>query len=164
MTDPLWFRWNGVALLPARPELAERQFRPDGHYLMEAHHERSYQRHKAYFASLHEAWQSLRTDEFATPEALRKWALIKTGWYDERTIVCDSPEMAERVAAFIRPIDEYHIISVDGLVVRQWVAKSQSYKAMGRDAFNRSMEDVLDYVAGLVGVAAEELRAQGEMA
>lgn len=164
MTDPLWYRWNGAAMIPARPELAERIFRADGHYLLEAHHERSYQRHKAYFAGLHDAWSSLRVDDFPSPEHLRKAALIKTGWYDERTIVCDSPEMAERVAAFIRPIDEFHVVSVSGPVVRQWVAKSQSYKAMGRDAFNRSMEEVLDYVAGLVGVRREELDAQGGFA
>jgi hypothetical protein len=164
MTDPLWYRWNGAVMVPMRPELAERQFRPDGHYLLEAHHERSYARHKMYFASLAEAWASLHSDEWPTVEHLRKRALIRTGWYDERAIACDSVEMAERVAAFIRPLDEFSVVMVDGLVVRQLSAQSQSYKAMGRDRFNASMDAVLDYVAGLLGVPKEVLEAQGEMA
>jgi hypothetical protein len=166
MTDPQWWRWNGAAMMPMRPELAEREFRPDGRYLMQVHHERSYQRHKAYFASLHEAWSSLAhdTDLWPTPEHLRKHALIKTGHFDERLLACDSVEMAQRVAAFVRPLDEYAIIVASGDVVRVWTAKSQSYRAMGRDPFNKSMDDVLDYVAGLLGVPKEVLEAQGEMA
>jgi hypothetical protein len=163
-SDPLWFRWNGAAMIPMRPELAERQFRPDGHYLLEAHHERSYQRHKAYFASLHEAWSSLRVDDFPTPEHLRKFALIKTGHYDERVLACDTAAQAERVSSFVRPLDEFSIIVRADNLVRVWTAKSQSYKAMGRDEFNRSMDEVLDYVADLVGVRREELDAQGGFA
>jgi hypothetical protein len=105
--EPLWYRWNGAAMMPTRPELAERQFVVDGHYLLEAHHERAYKRHRAYFASLHEAWASLNTDDFATSEHLRKFALIKTGWRDERTLLCASHEEAARVAAFSRPPDNY---------------------------------------------------------
>lgn len=161
MADPLWYRWNGVAMMPSRPELAERIFRPDGMYLLEAHHERSYKRHQAYFASLHEAWASLRVDDFPTPEHLRKFALIKCGFYDERVLVCDTAAQAERVVVFMRPMDDYAIMVRDSALVRVWTAKSQSYKAMGRDEFNRSMEAVLDYVAGLIGVMRDELDAQG---
>jgi hypothetical protein len=162
--DDFWARWNGVCFIPARPELVERALRPDQHVLLEIHHERSHAKHRAFFASLAEAWASLRSDEFPTVEHLRKFALIRSGWYDERFIACDSPEMAARVAAFIRPMDEFHVVMVDGSVVRQWTAKSQSYKAMGRDAFNKSMDDVLGFVAGLLGVDRETLLAQGEMA
>lgn len=164
MTDPLWFRWNGAVMVPTRVELAARQFRPDGHYLLEAHHERSYQRHKAYFASLHHAWSSLRVDDFPTPEHLRKFALIRCGYYDERVLFCDNPQSAERTAAFIRPMDDFAIVIRDNNLVRVETAKSQSYKAMGRDEFNQSMEDVLNYVAGLIGVSTEDLIAQGEIA
>lgn len=164
MTDPLWWRFNGAVMVPMRPELAERQFRPDGRYLLEAHHERSYQRHKAYFASLHEAWSSLAVDDFPTAEHLRKFALIRTGYYDERVLVCDTAAQAERVAAFVRPMDEFAIVIRDDNLIRVETAKSQSYKAMGRDAFNASMEDVLNYVANLIGVRREELDAQGGFA
>lgn len=162
MTDPLWWRFNGAVMVPMRPELAERQFIPDGRYLLEAHHERSYQRHKAYFASLHDAWSSLSTDQFPTPEHLRKFALIKTGFHDQRVMVCDTPSIADRVAAFVAPFDTYAIVTVEGRVVTVFTAESQSYKAMGRDKFNDSMDAVLDYCAGLIGVTKEELEAQGE--
>jgi|SRR5215472_1804328 len=164
MTDPLWYRWNGAVMVPIQIELAQYQFRPDGRYLLEAHHERSYQRHKAYFASLNEAWQSLSSDRWPTPEHLRKHALIRTGWYEERTLVCGSQREAERMAAFVRPFDTFAVIEVADHVVRVWTARSQSYKAMGRDDFNRSMDDVLNYVAALLGVPKDVLAAQGEIA
>jgi hypothetical protein len=151
-------------MLPIRPELAERQFRPDGRYLMEVHHERSFARHRAYFASLSEAWSSLASDDFPSPEHLRKFVLIKCGYYDERVLVCDTAAQAERVAAFVRPLDEFSIIVRDDSLVRVWTARSQSYKAMGRDEFNKSMDDVLDFAADLVGVRREELDREGGFA
>ena len=163
-SDPLWWRWNGATMIPMRPELAERQFIPDQRYLLEAHHERSFARHRAYFASLHEAWSSLASDQWPTSEHLRKHALIHTGWRDERMLVCSNASMAQRVAAFVRPMDEYAVVGVNGRVVRVWTPRSQSYKSMGRDDFNQSMEDVLNWVASLLGVPKEVLEAQGEMA
>jgi hypothetical protein len=151
-------------MVPQRPELAERQFVPDHKYLLEAHHERSHQRHKAYFASLHEAWSSLGSDQWPTSEHLRKWALIKTGWRDERVFACDSSAQAERMAVWLRPFDTFAVIAVDGLLVRVWTAVSQSYKTMARDDFNQSMEDVLTEVAALLGVPTDILKAQGELA
>jgi hypothetical protein len=164
MSDPQWFKWNGAAMMPTQPDLARKQFIVDGKYLLETHHERAYRRHRAYFAALHEAWGSIATDDFPTSEHLRKFALIKTGWRQERVLACDSKERAERTAAFIRPLDDYAIVTTDAALVRVWTARSQSYKAMGRDDFNRSMDDVLNYVAGLIGISREVLLAQGELA
>lgn len=62
--DPLWYRWNGAVMVPSQRDLAEHQFRPDGMYLLQAHHERSYARHKAYFAALHDAWMHLDHDDW----------------------------------------------------------------------------------------------------
>lgn len=162
--DPMWWRYNGACLVPARPELAERWFRTDQFYFMEPHNERSWRKHKAYFASLAEAWASLKSDEYPSVECLRKHALIRTGWYEERMLTCESAEAAERVAAFIRPMDQYAIVSVSQWVVRVWTARSQSYKAMGRADFDRSMDDVLNFVAGLIEVTREQLDEQGGFA
>jgi hypothetical protein len=164
LSDPLWYRWNGAVMIPMRPELAAHQFHVDGRYFLEAHHERSWQRHKAYFASLTEAWRNLATDIFPTAEHLRKHALIKTGWRDERSFVCRSRDEAARLAAFCKPFDEYAVLVAEGRVLRVWTAQSQSYKAMGRDRFNQSMDDVLDYCAGLIGVTTEQLEAEGVFA
>jgi hypothetical protein len=151
-------------MVPTRVELAERQFVPDHHYLLEPHHERSHARHRAYFASLNEAWSSLAVDDFPTPEHLRKFSLIRTGFYDERVLVCKTAAEAERAAAFMRPLDGFAVVIRDDNLVRVETAKSQSYKTMGRDEFYRSMDAVLDYVAGLLGVPKDVLEAQGEMA
>src|SRR5215471_3997013 len=133
MAEAFWARWNGVAFLPSRPELVERQFHPDQFVLLEPHHARSYQRHKAYFAQLAEAWSSLRSDEFPSPDHLRKFALVQCGFYDERAVACESSKQAEKIAAFVKPLDDFAVVTVDGVVVRVLVAKSQSYKSMGRD-------------------------------
>ena len=162
MPDPLWYRFNGIAMMPLQLELAQQQFRPDGRYLLEAHHERSYAQHKAYFASLTEAWRSLSTDKFPSPEHLRKHALIACGWRDERAFACRSRAEATRLATFCKPFDDYAVMIADGTVLRVWTAQSQSYKAMGRDKFTRSIDDVLSYVANLIGVSKELLQAQGE--
>lgn len=162
--DAFWARWNGVAFFPARPARVARVFRPDQFILLEPHHERSHARHRAFFASLNEAWSSLRSDEFPSVEHLRKRALIHTGWRDERMLVCTSGAMAQRTAAFVRPMDEFAVVTWQGHVVRVWTARSQSYKSMGRDDFNRSMDDVLDWVAERLGVPREVLEAEGEMA
>jgi len=167
MSDPLWYRWNGAVMVPMRPDAASAQFFVDGRYLLEAHHERSHARHRAYFAALNAAWHSLPETLMTTypsPEHLRKFGLIRTGWHDERTYVAGSTKEAERLAAFIEPFDSYAIISLDQHVVRVWTAQSQSYKAMGRDDFNRSMDDVLGWVANAVGVPKSVLEAEGEMA
>jgi len=164
MSDPLWYRWNGIAMMPIQPELAEAQFIPDGRYLLEPHHERSYARHRAYFAALKEAWRQLSpSEDYPTEEHLRKRALIATGWRDERTFVAKSHDEALRLAAFVAPFDEHAVIDTRFNVVRVWTAQSQSYKAMGRDKFNRSMDAVLDYVAGLIEVSKEQLLAAGEL-
>jgi hypothetical protein len=164
MADPLWYRYNGAVMVPMRPDEAARQFIVDGRYLLEAHHARAHARHRAYFAALHEAWGSIATDDFPTSEHLRKFALIKTGWRQERVLACETRERAERTAAFVRGLDDYAIVTTHDALVRVWTARSQSYKAMGRDDFNRSMDDVLNYVASLIGVSKETLEAQGEMA
>lgn len=158
MTEPLWYRWNGAVMVPLRPDAAEQQYQIDGRYLLEVSQgARSDRQHRAYFAALNEAWANLGTDDFATPEHLRKAALILTGWRDERTLVCGSKAAAERFAAFARPLDDYAVLTAQGRLLRVWTARSQSYRAMGREDFQRSMDDVLGYCADLVGVRPEEL-------
>jgi hypothetical protein len=164
MTDIGWWRFNGACLFPARPEAAERMFEINGRYHLETHFERSSARHRAYFASINEAWHNLplsAQDELPSPEHLRKYALIKTGWRDERRLVVGSEKEAVRVAAFIRPMDSFAIVLPQAHQVLVWTARSQSYRAMNREDFNASMDDVLDYIAGLIGVSRVELEHEG---
>lgn len=150
MSEALWYRWNGAAMMPTQPELAARQFWAGGIYLLEPpREERQGARHRAYFATLHDDWARLDRPEFPTPEHLRKFALIQKGWRDERTLACRSYASALEIAKFCQPLDPYAVLSIEGSLLRVWTARSQSYAAMGREDFNASMDAVLDYCASL---------------
>jgi hypothetical protein len=144
-------------------------FRPTGNYgalaakhygdgevvALVPHEDRSFSSHRHFFAVVREAWLNLDeadTERFATPEALRKYALVRTGYRDERTIACASKAEALRVAAFVRPMDPYAVVTVSEAVVRVWTAQSQSTKAMGAKDFQRSKDDVMGFLAQMIGV------------
>jgi hypothetical protein len=118
------------------------------------------------FAWLRDAWANL-PEQYAmeawaqSPEHLRKYALVKSGFCDTITYPCSSSAEAQRWAANMRPMDEYSIVIARGSVVYRFVAKSQSRKAMGREEQRKSKQAILDFVAGLIGVAPEELERNG---
>lgn len=156
----LAFRWDGDAMVPLRPKLADAEFVVGEIYLLDAVHERTINSHRHYFVALAESWRNLpedQADRFPTVESLRKYALIMTGWRDERTLVAGSKSGAQRLAAFIKPLDEHAVIVVRDFVVRVWTAKSQSLKAMGKADFTKSKGDVLSFVADMIGVPPETL-------
>lgn len=143
----------------------DRHFVVGDTYRMTEHYERSAASHSHFFAALNDAYDSIpdeMRDEYPTVEHLRKKALIKKGYADERSIVCASKAEAQRLAAFMKPMDDYAIIVPSEAVVRVWTAKSQSKKAMGAKAFQESKQAVLDFVDDLLGVArGETARAAG---
>ncbi|PBB75167.1 hypothetical protein CK227_10265 [Mesorhizobium sp. WSM4308] len=124
-------------------------------YKMVEHHDRSQISHNHYFAALGNAWSNLPDrlfEEFPTAEVLRKKLLIRAGYADERSIVCASKAEAQRVAAFIKPMDDYAVVTVREAVVRVYTAQSQSVKAMGAKPFQASKQAVLDALDDLLGV------------
>lgn len=124
-------------------------------YQMEAIEERSQRSHSHYFAAINEIWSSLPDDKavhFPTSEHLRKFALIRCGYSDQRQIVCASKAEAQRVASFVRPMDGYAIVTTHEAVVSVFTAQSQSRKAMGNKEFQDSKTKVLEYLSGLIGV------------
>jgi hypothetical protein len=148
-------------------------FVPDGNYLtnychdefgegevviFERHEDRSDASHRHYFACISEAWHNLpEADErFPTPEALRKWALIKAGYCIENSVACDSEEQAKMIAAFMGN-SEGVILVVRDTVVKRYTAKSQSLKAMNKQEFQQSKNDVLDIIAELIAVSKKRL-------
>lgn len=160
---PVLFQWTGdsFAPLPTFAKECDRRFVIGQKYRMEIHEDRSERSHSHYFAVLHEAWINLHEDErqrFPTDMHLRRWALIQAGYRDERTFVTGSKAEAVRLAAFIKPMDDYAVIVANEAVVTAMTAKSQSYKAMGRKEFGESKSKVLEIVAALIGVAPEELK------
>lgn len=114
--------------------------------------------HNHYFARLAELFanlpETLDGDGVpATAEHMRKWGLIRTGWRDERSIVCSSAAKANKLAAFIRPIDDYGIVVVVGATVVVMTAKSQRHRAMGKVAFEKSKQDVIGYWEAIIANA-----------
>jgi len=128
---------------------------------------RSAASHNHYFACVTEAWRNLpesQADRYPSAEHLRKASLIATGYRDERTIVAASKAEALRLAAFIRPMDEFAIVVVRDAVVVVYTAKSQSMRAMGKKAFGESKQAVLEYLATLIEVAPETLEREAGQA
>lgn len=125
-------------------------------YAMAVHEDRSWASHNHYFACIKDHWLSLperaAMETWAqSPEHLRKYALIQTGWNDTHSHACKSAAEAQRTAAFVRPIDEFSVVIARGSIVERFTAKSQSMRAMGKADFERSKEDVLGFLETLVG-------------
>ena len=68
------------------------------------------------------------------------------------------------MASFIKPIDDYAVVIARDAAVIEYTAQSQSKKAMGADAFQASKQKVLDVLAEMIGVTADELAAVSEAA
>lgn len=162
LTAPLIFRWDGEAMIPWRrfEKLCDKEFVIGEDYRLEVIEERSAKSHNHYWAALTEAWRNLpeeAAERFPTVESLRKFALIKAGFCDSRSIVAGSKAEAQRLAAFIRPADEFAIVTTSEATVTVYTAKSQSMRAMGKADFQKSKDDVLGYVASLIGVHQGDL-------
>lgn len=170
MNRPVKMIWDGETFRPASAfwaKVADEQFVVGAAHMVEEQAERSDNTHRHYFGAINEAWKSLPDElapEFPTPEHLRKKALIKAGFHDQQSFVAGSKAEALRLAAFLRPIDEFSIVSVEGCAVVRLTAKSQSYRAMGKEQFQRSKEAVLEILSEMLGVEAGALQRQAEAA
>jgi hypothetical protein len=167
---PIIFEWRVGAMLPVRgfERVAASAFVDGRRYRLAEVEDRSEVSHRHEFAWLREAWQSLpdalRRD-YPSSEHLRKRALIETGHCTMQDYVCGSRAEAARWAANLRrELDEYALVVVSESAVRVFRAKSQAMKAMGKDEFQQSKTDVLEWVAGLLQVEPETLAKQSEAA
>jgi hypothetical protein len=172
MSKPITFLWtdNGV-MVPfgiGMSKKADEEFTVGEYYRLVELEERSRATHAHYFATLHDMWMSLpehiriEEDWAESEDTLRKFALIKTGFYDEKVYACETAGEAKRVAKWVVPAD-YAIIIVKGNLVRVFTAKSQSYKAMPeKGQFQRSKEAVLNFVADILALPkdAEQRKTQ----
>jgi hypothetical protein len=158
---PLPFTWDGESMHPLFPRRADAHYVVGMEYRLAPYEERSRASHNQYFASVHEAWTNLpedMADRYPTEDHLRKWALIKAGYRDERSTVCGSKAEAVRFAAFVRPIDDYAVVVANDCTVTVYTAKSQSMRAMGKETFQESKSRVLDVLAAMIGVGTEDLK------
>ena len=164
---PMQFTWDGEAMIPRNPRAADRQYVIGETYTLDVREDRSANSHRHFFASVNEAWSNLPdhlAERFPTADHLRAYALIKCGYADSRQIVCASKAEARRVAAFIRPMNNYALVTVNEAVVTVWEAHSQSMRAMGKKVFQESKTRVLDVLAQFLGTTAPELAENAERA
>lgn len=160
---PIESTWDGEAFRPINPfwqRRADKQFaRGEVLYLVDQG-ERSTRSHSHFFAAVEDAWANLpplMAERFPSPHHLRRYALIKAGFCDSQTMPCGSKAEAQRMASFIKPLDEFSLVTVDGSLVHVFRAHSQSYRAMGKEAFQRSKDEVLRVIAEMIGVAKQKL-------
>lgn len=159
---PQLFVWDAgrSVMVPVRRSVADKTYVDGEDYRLGVIEERSAASHSHYFSALNEAFQNLPDDlaeRFSTVDHLRRYALIQSGFRDERSIACASKAEARRVAGFIKPMDGYAVVAVKDAVVVVYTAKSQSYRAMGKEDFQRSKQAVLDFVSDLIGVSPDDL-------
>jgi len=162
---PIECFWNGEVFQPTGPywvRRADKDYVKGEIYRLVDIPERSHKTHAHYFACVNKAWENLpplMAERFSSPDALRYYCLIKAGFCTSESIVCPSHADALRVEAFVRSADAFSLITVKKTIVTRYVAKSQSYKAMGKAEFAASKEKVLDVLAELIGVTSNELKA-----
>ena len=171
MIRSLPYTWDAEACVMKPIErlrgVARRQFAHGETYLLEVHEQRSTASHRHYFAAIAEAHSNLdgeHTNRYPTPEHLRKWALVRCGYYNERSYVCDSPKHAKRLAAFVQPMDEFAVVVVKGNIVKIYTARSQATDEMKNDEFKESKEKVLGLLASIIGVTRGTLEKEGKRA
>ena len=158
IAPPEPFVWTDEGVMrPLRPKRADAFYTVGERYIMAPVSQRSDATHRHEFVWLREAWLSLPehladAPHCASPEHLRKWALIRAGYSDSHTITCASKAEALRLAAFIRPIDEFAVVVTQGATVTRFTAKSQSRRAMGAQEFQESKTKIMEVIARLLGV------------
>lgn len=164
---PIPTLWDGETFRPlanflriAREHYGEGEVVP-----MVRHEERSARTHNHYFACVGEAWKNLPealAARYPTADHLRKFALVQTGHYEATVYPCQFKTEARRLQAALAANDDYAVIVVDGKTVTRLTAASQSLAAMGKEKFQKSKTDVLEYLAALIGVDPQKLSSAAQ--
>ena len=177
---PVLMTWRAsdrtMVLVPRFARVAMAQFKDGEEYPLEVKEQRSSQEHNHMFAAIKNAFDHITDAEtlevLSTPNKLRQWALIQTGWCDV-TVFGPLPNRsainsARTAATNFRNKDDYVEISVrqahdeetgeiNGWAVVIKTAKSQSRASMDKEDFRKSKADVLDVLAGHIEVKRRDL-------
>ncbi len=147
--------------------LCDRLFVVGETYPLAVHEDRSWNSHRHYFAAIKDAWENLPEDQaerFPSPEHLRKYCLVRAGYSNSQTVVCESAAEARRFISLAKSLDEFCVVTIREKVATVFTAKSQSVKAMGAREFQDSKRKVLDECARLIGVEPSALAANAARA
>jgi hypothetical protein len=100
---------------------------------------------RRYFAIVKESFENLPAhleEKFPTAEHLRKWCLIRAGWCEIKDLVTTSKSQSHEIAALMRHLDRYAVISVNEQLVIVATAKSQTRKAQPKAQFMETAQKV----------------------
>jgi hypothetical protein len=151
------FSWTGEAMIPRLRfvEQCKESFIKGENYQLEIRELASAATRAHFFATISDMWLSLpegMTGPWTkSPEHLRKWALCKAGYADEKIIACDTPKDAKQMALLARSYDEFSLIVVRQSSVHIAMPRSQSVPAMNKEEFQKSKVAVLDVISELIG-------------
>ena len=167
MSAPMTYTWQGDCFTPLNrfQKACDAEFVIGETYTLEEIKGRSSKSHNHFFAALEQGWLNLPehiAERFPTSEHLRKYCLVKAGFHDQRSIVASSKAEAQRIASFIKPIDEFAIVVVTECAVTVYTAKSQSKKAMGPKDFHASKTAVLELIDDLLCVNRGDTEKAGK--
>jgi hypothetical protein len=123
--------------------------------------QRSTASHNRYFAHLEDMFGNLPATHADSPyakssDAFRKHSLIQTGYCDIDTLALNTQKEAVAAAPFVaklaRKAHGYAITVVRGPLIVCSTPHSQSFKAMGKDAFHASVAACEDWAERTLGV------------
>lgn len=167
MTIQIYYEWDGDRMvpLPRFKHRCDEEFVVGQMYRLVEEEERSHASHNHFFVSIAEAWKNLPEhlgERFANPEALRKWCLIRCGFYTETSVVFGTMQDAKIAALLCAKRWPNVVLRVSGNVLTMYEAESQSVRSMNKQRFQESKQAVLDCVAAMIGVEREKLEKEAE--
>lgn len=178
MTKPISYLWDGGVMHPFGPRqqrLADQQFVQGERYMLEEWQTRSDPEHARYFALLNEAWETmpeLRNGRWASPDKMRKWALVEKGFCRTNNYPAATEKEARRFVSwqtreYGAQADEIKIWIEKAKTGKGWLvywqeAESQNYKEMSAARFRASVKAVFAAVSEELGVDLEALLEEGE--
>lgn len=166
MVERINVQWDGQGLIPtrySRPQ-AERQFQFGRTYRVEVVEFRSPESHKHFFACLNTAFDNLpeaHANRWRTPDELRKWCLCQTAFRDTQEFHAASHAEAIRLATHFAQMREFSVCEIRDNMVLRHTPHSQDYAHMAAREFQQSKDAVLDVLANILGVPAEDLKREG---
>jgi hypothetical protein len=88
-------------------------------------------------------------------EHLRKWVLCQVGHCDTTATDCGSKAAAERIAALIRHVDTFAVVTVNGAIVTTSIARSIRKRVCPKAMFMPITEKAYAYLNEMMGYDVE---------
>ena len=161
MTDrAITATWNGerFVLPPISRMKCKETLQPNEAVVLEVKRPRHLAMHRRFMAMVADYHSNLPehladAPFAASPDHLRKYALIRCGFADTTTHTAKSEAEALRVEETFQSMrgDTFALVYRQGLIVCRSVALSQAFAAMNQKSFKQSSEHIEEFLATLVG-------------